>query len=206
GARPPPGRACPGRRDRAAARPRDGRGGAPRRAAGHAPGRGAGYLPAARPRRAGPGRCRAGVGGDPALARGLRLRRRPGGGGRRPPAEIGEALEFPEAVGNELTLRRAFAALLETLLARPERADRFIRKIALSARLVGGGSWRRTVTLRDATTEAGRLKAALGPKLAELPAPVLQLRLALVELTEHDGRQLELLPAAGGELDVRLRE
>src|SRR5881396_1022129 len=126
--------------------------------------------------------------------------------GRRPPAEIVEALEFPEAVGNEVTLRRAFAALLEALLARPERADRFIRKIALSARLVGGGSWRRTVTLRDATTEAGRLKAALGPKLTELPAPVLELRLELVELTEHDGQQLELLPAAGGELDVRLRE
>src|SRR5213079_982736 len=73
--------------------------------------------------------------------------------GRRPPAEIVEALEFPEAVGNELTLRRAFGALLETLMARPERAGRFVRKLALSARLVGGGSWRRTATLRDPTTE-----------------------------------------------------
>src|SRR5437879_4714518 len=45
--------------------------------------------------------------------------------GRRPPAEIVEVLEFPEAIGNELTLRRAFGALLETLLARPERAGRF---------------------------------------------------------------------------------
>jgi protein ImuB len=128
------------------------------------------------------------------------------GRGRRPPAEIVEALEFPEAIGNELTLRRAFGALLETLLARPERAGRFARKLALSARLVGGGSWRRTVTLRDPTVEPDRLKAALGPKLAELPAPVVELRLELVELTEHDGDQLQLLPAAGGELDVRLRE
>jgi protein ImuB len=126
--------------------------------------------------------------------------------GRRPPAEIVEALEFPEAVGNELTLRRAFGALLETLMARPERAHRFVRKLALSARLVGGGSWRRSVTLRDATTEPARLKAALAPKLAELPAPVVELRLELVELTEFDGDQLELLPAAGDELDVRLRE
>src|SRR5919201_356627 len=116
--------------------------------------------------------------------------------GRRAPPEIVEALEFPEAVGNELTLRRAFDALLETVLARPERADRFVRKVALSARLVGGGSWRQGVTLRDATTEADRLKAALAPKLAELPAPVLELRLELVELTEHDGQQLELLTAA----------
>src|SRR5947207_11731988 len=73
--------------------------------------------------------------------------------GRRPPSELVEALEFPEAIGNELTLRRAFGALLETLMARPERADRFVRKLALSARLVGGGSWRRSVTLRDATTD-----------------------------------------------------
>jgi protein ImuB len=137
------------------------------------------------------------------LARGGNARRVRG---RRPPAEIVEALEFPEAVGNELTLRRAFGALLETLLARPERADRFIRSLALSARLVSGGSWRRSVTLRDATTEPERLRSALAPKLAELPAPVLELRLELVELTEHEGQQLQLLPAAGGELDVRLRE
>ena len=103
--------------------------------------------------------------------------------GRRPPAEIVEALEFPEAIGNELTLRRAFGALVETLMARPERGNRFVRKLALSARLVGGGSWRRSATLRDPTTELDRIKAALGPKLSELPAPVLELRLELVELT-----------------------
>jgi protein ImuB len=125
--------------------------------------------------------------------------------GRRPPAEIVEAMEFPEAVGNELTLRRAFGALLDTLLARPERRDRFVRKVALSARVVGGGSWRRTVTLRDPTAERDRIRAALAPKLAELPAPVLELRIELVQLTESDGQQLELL-AAGAEDRNRLRE
>src|SRR5438876_5644384 len=64
--------------------------------------------------------------------------------GRRPPAELVEALEFPEAVGNELTLRRAFGALLETLMARPERGGRFVRQLALCAPPVGGGSWRRS--------------------------------------------------------------
>ncbi len=126
--------------------------------------------------------------------------------GRRPPAELVESLEFPQAVGNELTLRRAFAALLEKLLARPERGQRFARKVAVSARLATGGSWRRTATLRDPTVEPARLKAALGPKLAELPAPVVALALEFVELTEHEGRQLELLPAAGAELDTRLKE
>ncbi len=126
--------------------------------------------------------------------------------GRRPAAELVESLEFPEAVGNELTLRRAFTTLLDTVLAREERERRFVRKAALGARLATGGSWRRTVTMRDATVDRDRLKAALAPKLQELPAPVLELRLELVELTEEEGHQLELLPAAGAELDTRLRE
>jgi protein ImuB len=126
--------------------------------------------------------------------------------GRRQPAEIVETLAFPEAVGNELTLRRAFGALLEQVLARPERGGRFIRKIALSARLVGGGSWRRTATLRDPTSERERLKAALAPKLAELPAPVLELRLELVDLTEATGMQLELVRSEGAVVRSHLRE
>src|SRR5215207_2729774 len=126
--------------------------------------------------------------------------------GRRPEAELAEALEFPEAVGNELTLRRAFAALLDRLLARPERAGRPLRKAALSARLVGGGSWRRTVTFRDPTAERPRLRAALGPKLLEIPAPVLELRLEAIELSESLGEQLELVRPAGDELGARLSE
>jgi protein ImuB len=126
--------------------------------------------------------------------------------GRRPPAEIVEELEFPEAIGNELTLRRAFGALVDTLLARPERGGRFARKLAVAAQLVSGGSWRRTVTLRDPTAERDRIRAALGPKLAELPAPVTRLRLELVELTESRGQQLELVRAEGAQLRGRLKE
>jgi protein ImuB len=126
--------------------------------------------------------------------------------GRKPAFELAEAITFPDAVGNELTLRRALASLLERLLARPERAGRPYRKLALSARLVGGGSWRRAVTLRDATTEAARLRAALGPKLQELPAPVLELRLEAVELADHTGQQLTLVEPSGTEAGTRLRE
>jgi nucleotidyltransferase/DNA polymerase involved in DNA repair len=125
--------------------------------------------------------------------------------GRRPPAELAEALEFPEAVGNELTLRRALGAVVDTVLARPERRDRFVRKVALGARLVGGGSWRRTLTLREPSADGDRIRVALAPRLAELPAPVLELRVELVELTEPAGRQLELL-AAGAEDRSRLSE
>src|SRR5947209_49185 len=147
--------------------------------------------------------------------------------GRRPPAIVVASLEFPEAVGNELTLRRALAGLVETALARPERRDRFVRKLALAARLAGagsfigeadesrpedrasaargGGSWRRTLTLREPSADPERIRVALSPRLAELPAPVVELRLELVELTEPTGHQLELL-AAGAEDRSRLRD
>jgi protein ImuB len=137
-----------------------------------------------------------------ALARGGDSRRVRG---RRPAAELVEALEFPEAIANELTLRRAFGALLDRLLARPERAARPFRKVALSARLVGGGSWRRTVTLRDPTAERPRLRA-LGPKLLEIPGPVVELRLEAVELSESTGAQLELVKPVGDEVNARLSD
>src|SRR5919197_385524 len=44
--------------------------------------------------------------------------------GRKPAAELLETLEFPEAVGNELTLRRSLGVLLDRLLPRPERGGR----------------------------------------------------------------------------------
>jgi protein ImuB len=126
--------------------------------------------------------------------------------GRRPPAEIVERLEFPDAVGNELTLRRALAVLVDRTLGRPERAGRFVRKVALSARVVGGGSWRRTLTLREPAAEPDRIRIALGPKLTELTAPVLELRLELAELTESNGQQLQLVRPAGADLHGRLKD
>ena len=126
--------------------------------------------------------------------------------GRKPVAELLETLEFPEAVGNELTLRRSLGVLLDRLLARPERGGRAFRKLALAARLVGGGSWRRTVTLRDATAEPARLRAALGPKLLDLPAPVVALTLEVLILAQSAGSQLELVQPEGAELRAHLSE
>jgi hypothetical protein len=62
------------------------------------------------------------------------------------------------------------------------------------------------VTLRDPTAERSRLRAALGPKLLELPAPVVELRLEAVELSESVGRQLELVRSAGDELAAQLSD
>jgi nucleotidyltransferase/DNA polymerase involved in DNA repair len=125
---------------------------------------------------------------------------------RRPPEELSETLVFPEAVGNAFTLERALSALLERLLARPERAGRMPRQLALTARLVGGGSWRRTVTMREPTAEPLRLRTALAPKLTELPAPALELRLAAPALAESLGTQGELVRVRGSRLRELLRE
>jgi len=125
---------------------------------------------------------------------------------RQPPQRLIETFEFPDAVGEELTLRRGLGVLIDGLLAAPDRAGRPPRKLALWARLVGGGSWRRTVTLREPTADPERLRLALGPKLAELPAPVLKLRLEAVELAEHCGEQLELACVEGSARQERLRE
>jgi hypothetical protein len=51
-----------------------------------------------------------------------------------------------------------------------------------------------------------RLRAALGSKLLELPAPALKLRLEFTELAEHTGEQLELVAAAGDVVKGQLRE
>jgi protein ImuB len=126
--------------------------------------------------------------------------------GRKVAAELAATLEFEEAIANELSLRRALGVLLNQLLSQPERNDSAIRKVAVSAKLVGGGSWRRTLTLRDATAEPGRLRTALWPKLAELPAPATELRLEALELAKSVGQQLELVHAEGDELRAHLSE
>jgi protein ImuB len=125
---------------------------------------------------------------------------------RRPPAELAESLSFPEPVANELTLARALVALIDRVLARPERAGRVPRQVAISAKLVGGGSWRRSLTLREPTAEPDRLRLALAPKLGELPAPTAELRLELGELTDSVGTQAELVRPRGSRLRERLRD
>jgi hypothetical protein len=50
------------------------------------------------------------------------------------------------------------------------------------------------------------MRAALAPKLAELPAPVSWLAVELVDLAESTGRQLELVRPDGADLELRLRE
>lgn len=89
---------------------------------------------------------------------------------RRPPEPVTERLELPESASGP-QLERTLELLLGRLLSRPERRGRALRSLSLSARFVEGGTWRRHVTLRQASADAVRLRLALVPRLSELPAP-----------------------------------
>ncbi|HEX2703138.1 MAG TPA: hypothetical protein VHM72_06875 [Solirubrobacteraceae bacterium] len=85
-----------------------------------------------------------------------------------------ESFELPEAASGQ-TLEHALGVLIDRLLAQPERQGRTLRAATLSARLVDGGSWRSAVTFREALAEAQRMRLALAPRLALLPAPAVTL-------------------------------
>jgi protein ImuB len=112
---------------------------------------------------------------------------------RTPPEPLRESIGFPEPIGDEVTLRQAVAVLVERLLGSPRRGTRPVRSLALTARLGDGGSWRRPIVLRDATSEPRRLRDALMPKLVELPGAVERISLELTELGHSGGDQQQLL-------------
>ena len=112
---------------------------------------------------------------------------------RTPPEPLRESIGFPEPIGDEVTLSQAVAVLVERLLGNPRRGTRPVRSLALTARLGDGGSWRRPIALRDATSEPRRLRDALTPKLVELPGAVERISLELTELGHSGGDQQQLL-------------
>lgn len=97
---------------------------------------------------------------------------------RRPPESVVEHLDLHEAVSGP-QLERALELLVGRILARPERKGRGLRAVALSAPFVAGGTWRARVALRQATADPERIRLALWPRLAELPAPIESLAAAV---------------------------
>jgi protein ImuB len=89
---------------------------------------------------------------------------------RRPSEPVVERLELPEAASGQ-QLERALELLVARVLARRERRGRALRGLAVSARFVAGGTWRTAITLRQASADPERIRLAVGPRLAELPAP-----------------------------------
>ena len=92
------------------------------------------------------------------------------------------------------------------VLARRERRGRSLRALAVSARFVAGGTWRIAVTLRHASADPARIRLALAPRLAELPAPAESLALEVEAFGPPAQDQGRLLDEAGAVRRARLGE
>src|ERR1700722_5205179 len=121
------------------------------------------------------------------------------------PREVEESLEVGDA-GSGLMLERVLGVLVDRLLARPERRGRTVRAVVLSARLVGGGTWRERVVFRQALSDAKRVGLALSLRLPLLPAPAESLRLGVERLGPGGGDQRSLLEQDKQARLVRLGE
>ncbi len=124
---------------------------------------------------------------------------------RRPAERLEEALELPES-GSGAQLEHALNLLIDRLVARRERRGRTFRAVVLSAALVEGGTWRLRMTFREAHADPRRMRLALAPRLAELPAPADVLRLRVEGLGPPAGLQRSLIAEPAAIRAARLRE
>ena len=125
----------------------------------------------------------------------------------RPAAEfLRESLELPEATSGT-QLERALTLLIDRLLARRERRGRTFRSVVLSAVLVEhGGTWREQVVFREALADPARMRLALAPRLALVPAPAELLRLSVERFGPPASDQRPLLDDPAAARAARLRE
>jgi len=124
---------------------------------------------------------------------------------RRPAERLEEALELPES-GSGTQLEHALNLLIDRLVARRERRGRTFRSVVLSAALVEGGTWRLRMTFREPHADPRRMRLALAPRLAELPAPADVLRLRVEGLGPPAGLQRSLIAEPAAIRAARLRE
>ncbi len=125
----------------------------------------------------------------------------------RPASEfLREALELPEAASG-IQLERGLGLLIDRLLARRERRGRTLRAVVISAVLVEqGGTWRQPVVFREALADPVRMRLALAPQLALMPAPAELLRLAVERFGPLASDQRALLEDPAAARAARLRE
>jgi protein ImuB len=125
----------------------------------------------------------------------------------RPASEfLRESLELPEA-SSGIQLERGLGLLIDRLLARRERRGRTLRAVVLSAVLVEqGGTWREQVVFREALADPVRMRLALAPRLALMPAPAEELRLAVERFGPPTSDQRALLEDPAEARIGRLRE
>lgn len=91
---------------------------------------------------------------------------------RDPPAPLEAAFHFPDAVGALPALHAAARVLLGEIGSSVCRRGGAIRALTVRAWLEGGGSWTRTITLREASVRMDRLTLVTLPVLSDITGPV----------------------------------
>ncbi len=105
--------------------------------------------------------------------------------------ELAEEIELAEGTAGE-RLERSLELLVDRLLAAPRRRQRTLLGLRLGALLSDGGGWSVEQGLGRPTADARALRAVLLPRLAELPAPAVALRLRAVGFGPRAADQLQL--------------
>jgi protein ImuB len=125
----------------------------------------------------------------------------------RVPGEVlRESLDLPEAASGP-QLERGLGLLIDRLLARRERRARTVRAVVVSTVLVErGGTWRVRVVFREALADPLRMRLALVPHLARMPAPAERLGLAVERFGPAAADQRALLEDPAEARAARLRE
>jgi protein ImuB len=124
---------------------------------------------------------------------------------RQPTEVLRESLQLPDAASG-MQLERGLGLLIDRLLARRERQGRTLRAVVLSATLVERGTWRERVVFREALADPVRMRLALAPRLAMVPAPAEVLRLAVEQFGPVASDQLALKDESTAARTARLRE
>jgi protein ImuB len=124
---------------------------------------------------------------------------------RRVEDHLAESMPLAEA-NSGLLLQRTLGVLVDRLLARPERRDRTIRALILSATLVERGTWLEHVVLREAIASRQRILDALTAPLGLLPAPAVALGLEVEQFGPPTADQTTLLDGERTARDERRRK
>jgi DNA polymerase-4/protein ImuB len=108
---------------------------------------------------------------------------------------VSATIAMPSPSVNSAALIIAAQQLVGRLLQRPSMRYRFVRQLRLRLSLLGGGSWERTLTLRDPAGDEDSvlfvLKKLLEP--LQLSAPVEEMTLEFIGMTAETGKQRSLL-------------
>lgn len=125
---------------------------------------------------------------------------------RTPPQPIEAALHFPESIGALPALHAAARLLIGQIAQAAHARGATIRSITFRVWIVDGGSWTRTITLRQASTKLDRLLTAALPSLAEVSGPVDTLVVRVDASGAADGTQLAFAEPGAAERNRQIHE